>query len=669
MTSQESSTRHGAWPSVGPSYPGQGSSSTPGYEYRGGRGGRGGGRGRGGRGGRGRGRGGHSSPTNAPIAFEDGKTGNLVCGYLPDDPSSSSTASVACAFRSNSQNAMILHKADRHLIYPPGGKEELDRLDPLLIEERKEQARRAKKQQRQRQAQEEGDAEKQGADIMNTIPGLNISLSTPELVAQWIAERKKRWPSDKVVQKKVEEAWDDSSRGQLSRDRQRQQRIMETNKRKHSEIEGDNDAKTNSPKKDDDDDDDGSSDSDSSSDSGSDSDSDSDSELSGSDAPSEEPIGRGHDNGHIEQETSTTKPSQPVCHFFQQGRCSYGDRCNKSHDVSQRPQATLNRQPASNIPDNRRPRPRNPPQNPFEPRNLLHALLKNEIRQHVSTVAQLTRFLVRNDFLKGVELQPGMAEAQKKRRERIQEVQPGSAALEEPAPDLDSVVHEGGLPTLASTDDDSSAKRSLYRPPSPTLRALTSLSWPPEPDPLIFMDPLRRDDPKPLTNEQFELLATDAELRDILRPVTPIHPNGEPRPGLERALKTLDDLPSDEHRRAALELIMGVSAQTPIHAHQIGPTYVNPAHSNTRFIGEVELFKLGLRCNPTEQEYIQAIGKRITEVLSNGTSTEYEPNPSLSLNDYQRQENLSFREEQRRAHWEREADRRDLLRKLGVDVD
>jgi len=40
---------------------------------------------------------------------------------------------------------MKLHQADRHLVYPPGGIVELERIDPLLVEERKEQAKRMRK--------------------------------------------------------------------------------------------------------------------------------------------------------------------------------------------------------------------------------------------------------------------------------------------------------------------------------------------------------------------------------------------------------------------------------------------------------------------------------------------------------------------------------------------
>jgi hypothetical protein len=36
------------------------------------------------------------------------------------------------------------------------------------------------------------------------------------------------------------------------------------------------------------------------------------------------------------------------------------------------------------------------------------------------------------------------------------------------------------------------------------LRPLTALRWPPEPDASIFMDPLKRDDPKPLRHAELE---------------------------------------------------------------------------------------------------------------------------------------------------------------------
>ena len=133
----------------------------------------------------------------------------------------------------------------------------------------------------------------------------------------------------------------------------------------------------------------------------------------------------------------------------------------------------------------------------------------------------------------------------------------------------------------------------------------------------------------------------------------------------------MDELPSDAHRSAALELILGVSAQTPAHAHQIGNTFVQPTTStaggsngSSRFIGEVELFRLGLRCGPLEQEEIKKLAKRISEVTE-GPEFDVEPRGWDRSGD----EGLTFREEERRRKWEREADRRDMLRKLGLEVD
>ncbi|CAO1634402.1 unnamed protein product [Jaminaea pallidilutea] len=698
MQSQPQPTqRHGAWPSVGPSYPG------PSAGPSGGRGGsgdhgsyRGQGRGRGSRGGGSGGfRGGGNRPRGAGrFVVEDGREGRLECGYC--SPSTSTAAatggSPACTFRTNSQLALTLHKADRHLVYPPGGKEELDNMDPLLIEERREAERRNRK--RTRTNEQDGGAPAED-EVMNTIPGLNIALSTPELVAEWIAQRKKRWPSDKVVQKRLDEAWDDASRGQLRRASRLGANIRDaaaavTNQKRKRE----NDDASSSGEEDpgqrpgvsareaDQD-----SDSDSSSSS---SDSDSDSEES--EAPSEEPIAK---EPPVEEETTSQRPSSNVCRFFLQGRCNFGPHCKQSHEVP-RPQPSSSSgpskaSPASHIAAHRRPRPRNPPVNPFEPRNLLHALLRNEINQHVSMVAQVMRFLVRNDFLKKVELHAGAAEEQARRRGLIRPIPAGDDGDEGGKADpkledlpLEQPLVDGGLPTVSSSsanaadqvDADAKPRTALIRPPSPLLRPLPSLAWPPEPDPMVFLDPLRRDDPKPLTHSQFLSVATDPALRSLLSPPSPLHPQGQMSSALQRAIQTLDDLPSDAHRRAALELILGVSAQTPLHPHQLGPTFVNQSGSeggpNGRFIGEVELFKLGLRCGPLEQETLRKVAQRITEVINgdgdgaDGGGPEFDSEPLGWDQDHQ---GRTFREEKRRRHWEKEADRRDMLRKLGLDVD
>jgi len=35
------------------------------------------------------------------------------------------------------------------------------------------------------------------------IEGTSVTLDSPEAVAKWIEERKKRWPSNKVVEERV----------------------------------------------------------------------------------------------------------------------------------------------------------------------------------------------------------------------------------------------------------------------------------------------------------------------------------------------------------------------------------------------------------------------------------------------------------------------------------
>lgn len=73
----------------------------------------------------------------APGPVESGQSGHLVCGH--------DLSTHKCTWRSHTEVAMKLHQADRHLVYPPGGIVELERIDPLLVEERKEQAKRMRK--------------------------------------------------------------------------------------------------------------------------------------------------------------------------------------------------------------------------------------------------------------------------------------------------------------------------------------------------------------------------------------------------------------------------------------------------------------------------------------------------------------------------------------------
>lgn len=140
-----------SWGQSSTAYPSQ-ASSNPNQPSRGGSAQRGGGRGRG-RGG-GAGGAGRKREEDAPSQFHLGLEGDLQCGHL--EPGQAQP----CAWRTSDANALTLHRADRHLIMPPGGKEELDRIDPIAREERKEMERKARRQARLDGSDEDEEAEK-----------------------------------------------------------------------------------------------------------------------------------------------------------------------------------------------------------------------------------------------------------------------------------------------------------------------------------------------------------------------------------------------------------------------------------------------------------------------------------------------------------------------------
>lgn len=469
------------------------------------------------------------------------------------------------------------------------------------------------------------------------ITGLNISLSTPELIDQWIAERKKRWPSDAVIEKKERESWDtkDPPRGK----RRLPDRLSFVQPDHGAKVQVKTGPFSSS-----------SSSSDSSSSLSESSEDETESDSSGSDVDEEkDAISSKVPPPSLQKPEDVSLSTQKVCRFFQQGKCNYGDKCRDRHDanVVQRPQQ-----------ERRRKRPRPPSPNPFEAPHLLRALLKNEIAQHVNYVAQVMRFLVRNEYLKGFEEKVGEAEARARQKSLIVDQSEMSNTGEEEGNELLSLgnaVVEGGLPTLGNT---------LIEPALPPLRAIDSLALPPEPDPLIFMDPLRSHDPKPLQKAQHKQIALDGGIRALL-----LDERGSTSASLIRAISTLDALPSYSHRASAIELILGVSEQSQQNPHQIGPTYVradrNP--SGSRVIGEAELFRCGLRVGPMEIIKIRQIAARISDVLG-GPSFEVEE--GIDGEDSMRPWwDAETRQEMRKKRWSQEADWRDQMRRLGVEVE
>ncbi|PWN86983.1 hypothetical protein FA10DRAFT_304412 [Acaromyces ingoldii] len=676
-----------------------------GYRERDGAGaGAGAGRGRGGRG-RGRGGGGGSSShsNRAGAAPETGQTGHLVCGHaLASSSSGSPSSSPTCQWRTSSALALTFHRADRHLVYPPGGKAELDRMDPLLDEERRKRARASRRPgppataaaaiQNEGPEVREGEGEEEGV----RIEGLSIRLDSDELVRKWTAERRKRWPTDERVRRRIAESWADEGRRELQQQQRRQRGQWQENKdtttmKRAAGAKSAEDAS-------DDDEESSSEDEESSSESSSSDDDDDDDDSSGSDMdPVKDAV-----SSKVDPSLAQPTPREAPLRAQQQ----------QQQQQQQRP----------------RKRPREAPRNPFEPRHLLRALLSSEIDRHVDAVAQVIRFLVRNGFLRGVEQREGQAAEQARRRpvlvadgggEQVTEAKQDHEQSEkedqnnneqdkqdkekeqeekeqgeeeqerekkerheeeEREHPLGRPLFDGALATATAAD---SQRRGLFRPPSPRLRGLDTLAMPPEPDALVLMDPLRAADPKLLPHQDLYRLACDAPLRALLS--TPDRAlleaarlRGDDAPcdaGLVRALTTLDALPSLQHRTSALELILGVSQQSRVHAHQLAPTHVRrdhqPSLSARRIIGEVELFRLGLRVGPREVDVIKRLAARISHVVGDGPRFELDEDDGMPDDDggsNDEAEQAKRRMEARLQAWSKEADWRDSMRKLGLDL-
>lgn len=659
----------------------------------------------------------------------------------------------------------MLHKADRHLIYPEGGIEELKRQDPMLIAEEREQQRRMRQNQRRnphplpnkpsqkpaKQSQDGDDSSDSDGSEGNsdsdsdpsedddeycatdagdnaagsrkaeeakastkmldgptdaTISGLNIQLNSPELIAEWINQRKKRWPTQDVVKQKLKEKEERQRRSEMiygprpqpygKRPREEvttatgpqentgasDARIDEGAAAKKQRADSDTletDAKELVPA------------AAPAEDERSDSDDGAPEELS-SKAPVPLEEETRSPSLPIPSSTATQDAKQdrrPICTHFLQGRCNYGDRCKKRHDTTPAASASgssgqQQQQRQQSNGTARRPHPRPPPVNPFDQPDLLRQLLRNEIEKHVDAVGQAIRFIVDNDMLLHVETEEGQAEEQRKRRQKIQ-VLPANAdgmdtAADEPngaekqeastsselqdEPRLSEPLVQGGMAVVNSSSPStaSDAKRaSLYRPPSPTLRPLSELRYPPEPDPLIYLDPLRRDDPKPLMPSQLICIAKDPVLRSVLTPSTPLHPNGHKPASLERAIVSLDALPSDLYRNAAIEMILGIASSSTSGSNPAGGLVVT-SKDGRRKVSETDLFRMGLRVGGDEVLAIKKLADRLSVLLDSSLQLDEVGEVDWALLSREQ------RDEMRKLHYEREADRLDRLRKLGIDV-
>lgn len=384
--------------------------------------------------------------------------------------------------------------------------------------------------------------------------------------------------------------------------------------------------------------------------------------------------------GHHQYNLDDSKP-KPLCRFFQKGTCRNGESCSHRHEIG-----NLN---ATEKQSKKRKRPKAPSPNPFEAPHLLRALLRNEISQHINYVAQVIRFLVRNNYLDKFETRSGDAAEQKRRRGLIEVIKRDpketGTNIDQPIT-VDKPLNKGGLPITEGT---------LYHPPSPELRPVDDLSLPPQPDEFALMDPLRAHDAKPMNHEQFRQIALDIGIRTSLLENdqhNSVHSMDSKllSKGMIRALSTLDALPTYNHRASALELILGVSEQSALHSHQVGPTYVrsdrrqntvngqstsNGSGANgggpSRVIGESELFRLGLRVGPLEIQRIRQLASRVSNVIGGPSFEVDDESGEMGTDEDQFKPwwDEKTRHEMRIKKLHKEGEWRDQMRKLGLEIE
>ncbi|KAF9569656.1 hypothetical protein CPC08DRAFT_604609, partial [Agrocybe pediades] len=286
-----------------------------------------------------------------------------------------------CSF-TGSRKTVEIHMMDRHLIYPPGWDKKKKKPDW------------------------DADPSLKGKPI--PIQGTNVILDTPEVLAAWIAERKRRFPTAAKVEEKKRKMEEAVARGQLDvndsgrpnkrrnvdhsstassqkpntnqrrnktvqrAERETEQRVPDAGWPKKARIQEPLPPRPKAP------------------------------------TPFESDSESGSDNDQPEAISSKVVPSVE--------QLPADDRIDTICTTQVQEVPTPKITPSERHTRKKGPvQPKLPPRNPFASRpTLLRNLLLPEIRVTISNVSQAIRFLVDNDFLRDVELKPGEAEEGKK---------------------------------------------------------------------------------------------------------------------------------------------------------------------------------------------------------------------------------------------------------------
>ncbi|KAG7450423.1 uncharacterized protein BT62DRAFT_1001248 [Guyanagaster necrorhizus] len=266
------------------------------------------------------------------------------------------TGSSRCTYKNcvftGSQKSVETHMMDRHLIFPPGWDKQ--------------------------KKTDNWDADPSLKGKPMPIQGTTLVLDSPEILDAWLAERKKRWPSDKRVQEKKRKQEEAVARGQLSVEElglfsRKRQRTVDNEPRPptrgRQRVRGHVRGAADSGWR-----------------------------------------GRG---GAVNAHSTPVQPRvETVSSSSESDSSDNGEPEVLSSKVTLNPVVddppTL---PPKILAPINRPLLRKPLQHPppAQP-TLLRNLLLPEIRMTVSNLSQAIRFLVRNDFLRDVELKPGEAD-------------------------------------------------------------------------------------------------------------------------------------------------------------------------------------------------------------------------------------------------------------------